>query len=406
MVQRIDVSIEDFQITPIPDELRLVAKNGIVSLLSRKLTDDIFKMIINAWSLRTSFYITGPSGIGKSSILFMTAAAVLRHNAEWSQRSKQVNQSSAGKTSDEQASKRLRTDSSGTLSLPIFLLYLANSDTLVGLRPEEVAGYLLHMIVGLNEPFIAQNAELQELLNPDGNSSQLDLWNNLCSALVAMKDVRCLILIDQWNALIEASLSDPHPLHRFSTFSAAMGAKSMLVAAVSSSFSPLDVEEGGVSRDATAIRFKHEVQPLTLDELKALRDIWAGRDEVVVDDTTLDLLHQATGGIPRLCEMFVDELRSNPGVTVDHPSWRRKCTDYYVALIKSVDRRISNPAVRQSFKAGLASLLLLNYELPNVDSKSASRWESSGLLIRESSGQFLVPANPFVRAAIDAFIFS
>eukprot|EP01031_Cornospumella_fuschlensis_P028704 gene28704-34652_t len=392
----VDIDISEFNGSPVPDELGIIAQDGIVTLLPRQLSGEILNTIVNASSPSAPFYITGPGGVGKSSILFMTAAAVFRHNSDIQQAS---NSAERKPSSGEQPSKRAKMND------PILLIYVANSGTLVNLLPEEAAGYLCNLILNLNKPLMEENRQLYDILTAD-NVSNLDCWDNLCSRL-SRTNVRCLILIDQWNAIIEGMSAIPksHPLLRFCTISAIVGTKSMFVAAVSSSFSPLDVE--GVFRDATAVRCKNEIQPLSLCELRAVRDIWASRCRpAVVNDDTLNLLHEATGGIPRLCEMFAETLCKDPSVTIDSLGWRRKCKDYYVSRIQSVERHISDSAVLLSFKWELASLFLRNRDLPNRDSKSASRWESSGLLISDAKGQFLVPVNPFVRSAIDTFIFS
>lgn len=392
----VDIDISEFNGSPVPDELGIIAHDGIVTLLQRQLSCDILNTILNASSPSAPYYITGPDGIGKSSILFMTAAAVLRHNSDIQQAS---NSAERKPSSGEQPSKRAKMNDR------ILLIYVANSGTLVNLSPEEAAGYLCNLILNLNKPLMEENRQLYDILAAD-NVSNLDCWDNLCSRL-CITNVRCLILIDQWNAIIEEMSAFPksHPLLRFCTISAIVGIKSMFVAAVSSSFSPLDVE--GVFRDATAVRCKKEIQHLSLCELRSVRDIWASRRRpAVVNDDTLNLLHEATGGIPRLCEMFVETLCKDPSVTIDSLGWRRKCKDYYVSRIQSVDRHILDCAVQQSFKWELVSLFLRNRDLPNRYSKSASRWESSGLLISDAKGQFLVPVNPFVRSAIDTFIFS
>ncbi|RYD53853.1 MAG: hypothetical protein EOP56_19805, partial [Sphingobacteriales bacterium] len=252
----VDIEINDFNGIPVPDEIAIIAQDGLVTLLPRQLSGDILNTIVNASSPPAPLYITGPGGVGKSSILFMTAASVLRRNAEWF-RIQQASKSLADEPAGEQASKRMRMNASG---YPVLLIYIANSGTLVNRSSEEAAGYLCNTILNLNRPLIEENGELRDLLTAAANlTSNLYCWDNLCNKLSRM-NVRCLILIDQWNAIIEGSseLSDSHPLLRFCTISAFVGTKSMFVAAVSSSFSPLDVKEG-VFRDATAVRCKHEI---------------------------------------------------------------------------------------------------------------------------------------------------
>ncbi|RYH11063.1 hypothetical protein EON65_38985 [archaeon] len=78
-------------------------------------------------------YLTGPGGVGESSILFMTAAAVLRHNAQLL--------SCCGLQ---------QTAASSDPSSPILLLYISNAGELVRLSCEEAAVELCKMVNSLN----------------------------------------------------------------------------------------------------------------------------------------------------------------------------------------------------------------------------------------------------------------
>lgn len=391
MSQKISVDIAEFHKASVPPELQRIAggPKETVILIPRQLTKTVVKNVLTANSPPPPMYLTGPGGVGKSSILFMTAAAVLRHNAQLLKDCTHNNQQ------DEDAS------SDSSLSSPILLLYIANAGELITLSCEEAALRLCKTIKSLNHVCLSQFSDVLGVIDRQDLSS-LERWNQLCLNVCA-SDIRNLILVDQWNAIIETTLSSDHPLSRFRTIETKIGF-SKFVAAVSSSFTPIDADRG-VFRDAEAETAKCKIEPLGLEDLKALRDIWLERDPSVdVDDTTLFALYECTGGIPRLCEFFAAARAINCGVTIDDPDWRQQCTNYYVGRMKSLSRNLSDLKLRKCFQNELASLFLRCRELPNADSVFATRWLSSGLLIPDTSRRFLVPVNLFVRKAIDSYV--
>lgn len=359
--------------------------NGTVMLLPHQMTNTLLHNVLTANSAPPPMYFTGPGGVGKSTILFMTAATVLRHNdQQWSDRDQQ------------------QAIASSDISSPIFLFYVANAGDLIALSSEEAAAELCKMVGSLN-PRKDEFVKVLEVLDRE-DLSNLERWNKMCLKL-RETDIRNLILVDQWNAIKETSTDPDHPLRRFRTIGAKIGF-SKFVGAVSSSFTPIDVD-GGVFRDGEAECAKCRIEPLNMEDLRALRDIWAVRQPPVeVNDATLFALHECTGGIPRLCEFFAAARSSNFIATIDDPDWRQKCTNYYVGRMKSISRNLQEPDIRKCFHGELASLFLRNRELPNADSVFASRWLSSGLLEPDESRRFLVPVNLFVRKAIDNYVSS
>eukprot|EP00981_Chlorochromonas_danica_P002308 scaffold446_cov183-Ochromonas_danica.AAC.7 len=293
------VNITDFHRAAVPPELQRIAggPNGTVMLVPRQVTHTLLQDLLTAQSAPPPVYLTGPGGVGKSSILFMTAAAVLRHNAQLRR---------SGDDSDQQ-----RADPPS----PIFLLYIANAGLLTTLPIEEAAVELCKMVRSLN-PREGEFIKVLEVLDRK-DLSNLQRWNQIC-LLLREADIPNLILVDQWNAVIEesASLDKDHPLHRFRTIDTKIGF-SKFVGAVRSSFTPINVGKG-VFRDGEAESAKCRIGPLNMEDLKALRDIWAVRQPPVeVDDGALLTLHEFTGGIPRLCEYFAAQRSSNPSATIE-----------------------------------------------------------------------------------------
>lgn len=258
-------------------------------------------------------------------------------------------------------------------------------------------------MVGSLNPRKDEFIKVLEVLDRE-DLSNLERWNKMCLKL-RETDIRNLILVDQWNAIKEISTDPDHPLRRFRT----IGAKiefSKFVGAVSSSFTPIDVDRG-VFRDGEAECAKCSIEPLNMEDLRALRDIWAVRQSPVeVNDATLFALHECTGGILRLCEFFAAARSSNSRTTIDDPDWRQKCTYHYVGCLKSISRNLPDPDIRMCFHGELASLFLRNREMPNAESAFASRWLSTGLLVPDRLRHFLVPVNLFVRKAIDNYVSS
>ena len=373
----VSINIASFHGAPVPLELQRAAggPNNTVMLLSRQLVNKILNDVSTQCSFPAPMYLTGPAGVGKSTILFMTAAAVLRHN-------------------DSVRSQHWAT------VLPVLLLYVADASNLIALNPEEAAMELCETVKSLNQS--SEFAEVLDVLDQT-TLSHLERWNQFCLKL-RESEIKNLILVDQWNAITEASPDADHPLHRFSTIDTNIGF-SKFVAAVSSSFTPIDAGRDRVFRDAEAECTKCRIEPWSREDINALGDIWRERlRSVAVDDTTLVALCEYTGGIPRLLEYFAATRSRNPFATVDDPVWRLQCTDYYVGCINSVSRNLSDPDIRKCFQAELVSLFLRHREWPSADSAFASRWLNSGLLVPDESSQFLVPANLFVRKAIDVYV--
>lgn len=386
---KISVDVANFHRAAAPLELQRIAGGPYVTvmLLPRQLTKTLIDNVLTSHSAPPPLYLTGPGGVGKSSILFMTAAAVLHHNDELLRHR------------DQQ-----RAAASSDLRPPILLLYVANAGELIELSSEEAAAELCKVLKSLNLRRMGEFTKVLEVLDNE-SLSNLERWNQFCLKLRETR-VRNLILVDQWNAIIRASPTSDHPLRRFRAIGAKIGF-SKFVAAVSSSYGPIDYADRGVFRDAEAESAKCRIEPLNLEDMMALRDIWRVRyAPVEVDDTTLSALHECTGGIPRLLESFAATRSLNSSATIDDPEWRHHCTDYYVGRMKIISRNLSDSDIRKCFHGELASLFLRNRELLNADSDFASHWLTSGLLVPDDSRQFLVPVNLFVRKAIDAYVSS
>lgn len=374
------VDMANFYHADIPFELSTLAQGNVaLTLLCRDVTTKMLSRLSNRLS-RTPMYLTGPGGVGKSSCLFMAAAEVLRCNA------------------------------SEPRQFPVFLLYIANSGELVHYSAEEVAGRLLMLVKALNRPLIEQWKELADLLNQN-TDDDINHWRRLVQLLNKSVDIRCFILVDQWNAILEAkadgTLLPGNPLLRFSALNATIGL-SLFVGAVSSSFSPVDAARN-VFRDGEVTGCQEGVKSLTPQEILALGNIWANRQPpLIVDDQTLLALHEETGGIPRLCEYFASIRVISPNATPANFEWRNQCNKYYLTRIRSLAdhlRALENgAAIQSSFRADLAALFLRNRDQPAVASLSANRWQSCGLLVPDVEGTHLIPVNSFVRTAVDMYI--
>ncbi len=368
MNMSVSIDISAFNRAPIPPELSRVVKNSSVTLLERSLTGELFSDFLNYQTSPPPVYLTGPGG--KSSILFMLASKALEHNKKHS------------------------------TTHPIFLFYCPNSSQLATLSCEEAAIHLINMVKLLNSNVTI----FKDLLTIDDTQSFLFNWNRLCNRLRLSTHLN-LLLVDQWNAIIDATfLHEDHPLRRFRTIETRIGFSSQFIAAVSSSFSPLD-SPTDTFRDAEAETAKQRIEPLSMDELLLLKNIWADRyPSITFDEVVIKALYKVTGGIPRLCEFFAVE-RAKRGVTTNDPDWIRLCTNHYVTRLRSIFDSIPLE-LRKSMQAELGSLYLRNRELPNANSLSESRWTSSGLLTTDPSKRYLVPVNLFVRKSIDNFVAS
>lgn len=246
---KVSIDIADFHQAPVPTELQRIAggPNKTVVLLRRQLPKMILDDVLTRCSQPPPIYITGP--VGKSTILFMAAAAVLGHN-------KQV---------------RCQHQTASPHNAPILLLYLANVNELITLNPEKAAAELCKMVQSLNRQ--SEFADVLDVLHSD-NASHLENWNQFCLKL-RQTEIKNLIHVDQWNAITAASPSVDHPLYRFGTISTNIGF-SKFVGAVSSSFTPIDAHHG-VFRDAEAICAEHRIEVWSLEEIKDLGHIWRER---------------------------------------------------------------------------------------------------------------------------------
>ncbi len=377
----VSIDLVLFKDVTLPAVFTQAAGNGhVIDLIPRTLTSDLVHSVMLQIS-PSPVYLTGLGGVGKSSILFMTAASILQNN----------NKISVGSSSSQP---------------PVLLLYISDSGDLVKQSPAIAAARLCTMITSLNSLNIPQFHSAISILK-DENLSYIERWNQLCIELSASL-LRTLILVDEWNAIIDAHSTLPveHPLRNFSSITSKLGAMSKFVGAVSSSFSPLDIYARRVFPDAYAERCGRDVAPLTLNELKILRDIWAQRvPQVIVDDPTIITLYDLSGGIPRICEIFAAEKAKDPNITLSNPAWQQQCTNNYHRRILSLGNILppENNLMLQ-FLRETALLYLRSRELPSAASEFASHWLNSGLLKYDTSMKFLVPVNIFVSTAIDNYV--
>ena len=383
------INFADFGKAEIPNEFKTAQLQGSVTLIPHQLAFRVVEEVVNPYGCGPSLYLTGPGGVGKTSILFQAASESLRHNREAATLtvSAPTNASAEG------------------LCIPVerrlfLLMYIPNTSDLIEKSPEYVALHLCRMVIALNAHLLKQETDLYNVLI-DQNETGLERWTKFCLQLVD-SSLRSLILLDQWNAVVNhaSNFDVTHPLTCFDRLSATIG-NSKFVAALSSSFLPIDslAFSGAEGNDN-----ERKIDPFSWEETKKLRDIWSQRlPPINVNEALLLILFNETGGIPRLCEYFAAIRSANPDATTDDFDWRQRCINYYTGRIIRFQQHINDDNMKSRFINELTSLYLLNQGLPCVSCSTASRWLCSGLLVRREDR--LVPVNPFVRRAVNAFVF-
>ncbi|KJE91908.1 hypothetical protein CAOG_02969 [Capsaspora owczarzaki ATCC 30864] len=433
-------------------ELQFVPRAAVADFSSR----------IYEQSAPHGIYLTGPGGVGKSSILFMIAASVLAREWERQTRARRRRPRDHGDDGDgddkaagtsatssivQQRSPQPRLDvaadaaavgdassqgpfaaaaetaaisvyaahtiSASVLEVtpPVLVLYIVDTAELVEMSPEDAAKRLCNTLGRLNASLMQEFSQLAEILNGDGTA--LGRWAAFQGFLEDSYILRLLILVDQWNALV-ARVNDPafptdHPMRSFSTIASSIGF-SFLVTAVSSSFSAVTTAHGvfcddeaicwhvRVFRSDEARICRHHVVPLTLN------DIWRSRPSPVeVDDATIAELHEMTGGIPRLCEYFAEARVTNPAADING-TWQQSCLHFYRERLFSLQRQTyRDPECASWFRGDLASVLLRNAKEPiPFNTHSSYEWLNAGLMMRDATGH-LVPINRFINVAAELF---
>ncbi|KJE91913.1 hypothetical protein CAOG_02973 [Capsaspora owczarzaki ATCC 30864] len=433
-------------------ELQFVPRAAVADFSSR----------IYEQSAPHGIYLTGPGGVGKSSILFMIAASVLAREWERQTRARRRRPRDHGDDGDgddnaagtsatssivQQRSPQPRLDvaadaaavgdassqgpfaaaaetaaisvyaahtiSASVLEVtpPVLVLYIVNTAELVEMSPEDAATELRRKVEALNASLLEAFPKIAQILK-NLDKSAPERWREFCTACREAR--RELRILDQWNALV-ARVNDPafptdHPMRSFSTIASSIGF-SFLVTAVSSSFSAVTTAHGvfcddevRVFRSDEARICQHHVVPLTLNELKVLRDIWRSRPSPAeVDDATIAELHEMTGGIPRLCEYFAEARATNPAADING-TWQQSCLHFYRERLFSLQRQTyRDPECASWFRGDLASVLLRNAKEPiPFNTHSSYEWLNAGLMMRDATGH-LVPINRFINVAAELF---
>ncbi|KJE95724.1 hypothetical protein CAOG_06146 [Capsaspora owczarzaki ATCC 30864] len=300
----------------ISDRANVITVEHPLELVPRSLALHLLDNITTAVNAPANAYLTGSGGVGKSTVLFILLVRALDYTA-----------------------RQLRQPPESP-QRPLFVLYVASTASIARLRPDPAAASLCRILEMLNRPLLnlPQYADLLALLRPAiapirAHGVALAAWNAVCDYCAATTTFCSLFILDQWNAMFDpavvvAGLPQDHPLQSLGFMGARFGV-SMFVAAVSSSFDPLDAARG-VFRDAEAHACKQMVRPLSHAETQVLQQTWLSRNPPVrISDNIMADLHRITGGIPRLCELF----GSRPFASVEDAEFRNVASLLQVPMV-------------------------------------------------------------------------
>ncbi|KJE96065.1 hypothetical protein CAOG_06438 [Capsaspora owczarzaki ATCC 30864] len=379
-----------------------------IDLVDRKLPEEIFLDLLGSNKSPKPRYLAGVGGAGKSSIMLMLAVLAMRHNkALFAPASAPAPASTSTSPLVASAPGPARASFDGV----IFLIYQPATYSFVDDTAELAAFGLIYEMQVNNRRFlqsrmfdepafeVLKDAFVRRKTSSRDSEASLDQWGRIKAALKSLESqshrFRVLVLIDQWNAIIEANalpvgdrdkLEADHPAQDFSRLDASFGC-SLFVTAIGSSLSNGSVE---VWCDAQAGDAKVTVQPLTPEEAETLRAIWYYRSpSLAVTREEMQRQFLDLGGVVHILQWYASShFKNNFNSDLQDMYW-----SYYGCRLDRVRKRATS---KRRLVEDLTAIFVHGQTLETLDDV----WLETNMVKRDPDDpRRLIPVSPCTRRA-------